>query len=155
MDKRPLLLSLSLLTLLSLVGWGVVALRVEIIHSVKPNNYPALQQVFDSPRCGEVEFGRIYKGVSLITYDCYTTSDDINRVIFFYLSEGYRLEGRLLRHRAEQKPLRTNLTHMVNLYRHDDAPMQVRVTSIYTVQLPRFRDPVAKPVMRSVIPTAR
>lgn len=152
--KRPLIL-ITFILLLGFVVWGGTAVYHQTIHSLKPTNYPNLTLVFDTARCGEVAFSRIHKGYSLITYDCYTTEDGINHVILHYLSDGFRLEGRLLRHQAQETPVRTNLTHMVNMYPHDDAPMQVRVTTIFTAQLPRLRDPVANPAERAIIPSAR
>lgn len=137
------------------IGACSTAVFQHSLKSLKPNNYPGLIHVIDSERCGEVKIGRINKGYSVITYDCYIVDGPINDVILFYLFEGYDLQGRLLRHQEDDYPIRSHLTHMVNLYTHDDAPMQVRVTTIYTAQTPRLNDDIPLTSSRTIIPSAR
>ena len=137
------------------MGACTTAVFQQSLQQLKPDNYPGLTLVFDSERCGDVAYGRIHKGYSIITYDCYLTDEPTANVILFYLSQGYDLQGRLLRHQEDDFPLRTHLTHMINLYSHNDAPTQVRVTTIYTAQTPRLNNKVPTTSSRSVIPSAR
>lgn len=121
-----------------MMGCGT-AVYQSLLHNIKPQNFPDLVEVIDSKRCGEVKIQPIHQGFTLNTYDCYISNAPYYDVVVFYVADGYASPGRLFRYQSTDVPLRTSLTHKIHINSRENPPMQVRVTTLYTVQLPKFQ----------------
>lgn len=130
--------SLLILGLVVLVAGCGTAVYQSTLQTIKPQNFPGLIPVVDSKRCGEVIFKTIHQGISISTYDCYVTEAPFYDVAVFYVGDGYASPGRLFRYQSYDFPTRSSLTHKVHINNRDNPTMQVRVTTQYTAQLPKF-----------------
>ncbi|MEM7334788.1 MAG: hypothetical protein AAF490_22115 [Chloroflexota bacterium] len=137
-EKRISLGLVGLVLVILMVGCGT-AVYQRTIKAIKPENFPDLISVIDSERCGEILFKPIHQGISISTYDCYITEAQFYDVAIFYVADGYASPGRLFRYQSNDFPMRSSLTHKVHINSREQPPMQVRVTTLYTMQLPKLQ----------------